>query len=242
MNSNLTKGPYSDLPIFRHIGGDIGRALQCLDASEKTYLKDEHILCLGESVEQFGVILSGNVYLYNVNSLGERNILFEMKRGDLLGGSLVFSQDNIAPYGAVCVKECTVLVLNPTQVISNHQGCHFKSLIMKNLLFLISEENKSLRNKLDMASIKSLREKIYHYLYLQASIGKQNAFTIPFVNRSDFADYLNVNVSALSRELSRMKEEDILDFYKNSFVLKRYPQVNNGKHTIETNHKTNENK
>lgn len=225
MKNFLTKNPYEDLPLFNGISGNLSGALQCLDAIEKEYEKDEHILHFGERVTQLGVLLSGNMYLYNVNSVGERNILFEVKRGDLIGGSLVFSEDNIAPYGVVCVDKCRVLVINPREVISQDVAfCQFKSRIMKNLLFMISEENKSLRNKLYMSSIKSLREKIYNYLYLQASIGKTNSFTIPFVNRSDFADYLNVNCSALSRELSRMKDEDILDFYKNSFVLKRFPQ------------------
>lgn len=225
MKKSLIREIYSDLPIFNDIGGiNIKEALKCLDASEKKYAKDEHIVDFGERVDLLRVVLSGNVYLYNVNSVGERNILFEMKRGDLIGGSLVFSEDNIAPYGAICVNDCEVLVIDPREVVSKGVPfCQFKSLIMRNLLFLISEENKSLRNKLYMTSIRSLREKIYNYLYLQASINKKNAFTIPFVNRSDFADYLNVNCSALSRELGRMKEDQILDFYKNSFVLKRYP-------------------
>ncbi|MDO4711063.1 MAG: Crp/Fnr family transcriptional regulator [Peptostreptococcaceae bacterium] len=216
---------YSDLSLFQDIDGiDIKEALKCLVASEKVYEKEEHIVDLGERIRDLVVILSGNVYLYNVDSQGERNILFEMKRGDLIGGPSVFSEDDAAPYGAVCVDRCRVLEIDPSEIISKGEPlCRFKSMIMRNLLFMISEENRSLRNKLYMTSIRSLREKIYNYLYLQASINKSNAFTIPFVNRSDLADYLNVNCSALSRELGRMKDEDILDFYKNSFILKRYP-------------------
>ncbi len=43
-------------------------------------------------------------------------------------------------------------------------------------------------------------------------------FNLPF-DRSDMAVYLGVNRSALSRELSLMKKEGIIDFYKNSFSL-----------------------
>ena len=35
------------------------------------------------------------------------------------------------------------------------------------------------------------------------------------------ADYLSVNRSAMTRELSKMKEEGILDFDKNTFLIKK---------------------
>ncbi len=225
MKEILIRNPYDDLLIFEGMdSAEILRAIQCLCAHEKHYEKEEHIIHVGERVNQLAVLLSGNVYVYNIHSTGERNILFELKRGDLIGGSLVFSKENVAPFGMMCVDKCCVLQIDPKEVLSNLLPvCPSKSRLMKNLLFLIAEENNLLRNKLYISSIKSLREKIYYYLYLQASIQKKNSFTIPFINRSDFADYLNVNCSALSRELGRMKEEDILDFYRNSFVLKRYP-------------------
>jgi len=34
------------------------------------------------------------------------------------------------------------------------------------------------------------------------------------------ADYLNVDRSALSKELGKMKKDGLLDYYKNSFELK----------------------
>lgn len=117
-------------------------------------------------------------------------------------------------------------MINPDQIKTDVEpACPFKSRIMKNLLFMISEENRSLRGKLDITAVKSLREKIFNYLYLQANIQKKSTFTIPFVNRADFADYLGVNCSALSRELGRMRDEQILDFYKNSFILKQIPKT-----------------
>lgn len=216
---------YSDLSLFCDVKEEnFSDVLACLRGMEKGYAKGDHIVQIGDCVSSLQILLSGRAYLYHVDSDGERTILFELKRGDLIGGSLIFSKDDIAPYGVLCVEHTKVLRINPDELISKGSPvCPFKSLIMKNLLYMVSEENALLRNKLYMASIKSLREKIYSYLYLQASILKTNSFTIGFVNRSDFADYLNVNCSALSRELGRMKNEGILDFYKNSFTLYRYP-------------------
>lgn len=225
MKDLLLKNPYEDLRIFRGIGdGDIFRALKCLCAVEKTYKKDDRIIRFGEAIRHLSILLSGNVYLYQLNSMGERNIISQLRRGDLIGGTLVFSENPISPYDILCVDSCTTLLIDPTQIQMDRPPlCPFKNRIMKNLLFMIAEENHILREKLDLTAVKSLREKIFTYLHLQFRIHKTHSFTIPFVNRADFADYLGVNCSALSRELGRMRDEGILDFYKNSFVLKHYP-------------------
>jgi CRP-like cAMP-binding protein len=50
------------------------------------------------------------------------------------------------------------------------------------------------------------------------SNAKSRTFTVPF-NRDDMAAFIGTNRSALSRELSRMKDEGLLDYYKNTFRL-----------------------
>ena len=224
MKKNLTSNPYSDLKIFKNMDSiNIPQALKCLNALEKKYKKDDFIIQRGEKINSIGILLRGNVYVYNINYLGERNIIFELKRGDLIGGSTVFSDYNISQYEIVCVDESEVLFINPENLMNdNNVCCSFKTIIMRNLIFMISNENKLLRDKMYMNNIKSLREKIYNYLYIQYIKNKSPKFTIPFINRLDFADYLGVNVSALSRELGRMRDEDILSFYKNSFEIKKF--------------------
>lgn len=69
-------------------------------------------------------------------------------------------------------------------------------------------------------SSKSIRGRISSYLSEQATINNSNLFSIPF-NRQELADYLNVDRSALSNELSKMQSEGLLEFYKNSFKLNK---------------------
>jgi CRP-like cAMP-binding protein len=72
--------------------------------------------------------------------------------------------------------------------------------------------------KIDILSRKSLRDRIMLYLTLQAKRKKTNDLFIPF-NREEFAAYLCVDRSALSRELGRMKEEGLIEFDKNHFRI-----------------------
>lgn len=80
------------------------------------------------------------------------------------------------------------------------------------------KNNRSMYHKLDIVSHKSLRDRILHYLSLQARKSNALAFDIPF-SGSDLADYLNVDRSALSRELQRMAEDGLIRFTKNHFEL-----------------------
>ena len=66
---------------------------------------------------------------------------------------------------------------------------------------------------------KTTREKVLSYLSEIAMKNNSNTFTIN-LNRQEMADYLSVDRSALSNELSKLRKEGILDFNKNMFKLK----------------------
>ena len=84
---------------------------------------------------------------------------------------------------------------------------------------LLAQKNVSLVQKLEHITQPSTREKILSYLSEQAMITGRNSFTIPF-NREELADYLSVDRSAMSAELSRMKDDKLLEYRKNHFILK----------------------
>ena len=65
---------------------------------------------------------------------------------------------------------------------------------------------------------KSMRDKLLSYLSEQAMINGSAHFTIPF-DRQQLADYLGVDRSALSNELSKMQKDGLISFKKNDFTL-----------------------
>ena len=67
-------------------------------------------------------------------------------------------------------------------------------------------------------SSRHIRTRIMTYLSAEAVRLGSREVVIPF-NRQQMADYLNVDRSALSRELGKMQEEGILTFRKNKFLL-----------------------
>lgn len=90
--------------------------------------------------------------------------------------------------------------------------------LLEEVVSLIADKNKELMEKMGIVSKKTLREKILAYLSIKAQQQGTRYFDIP-LGRVELADYLCANRSALTRELSKMKVEGLLDYEKNMFHL-----------------------
>lgn len=85
------------------------------------------------------------------------------------------------------------------------------------------QKNFALSHRIFCTTPKTVRERLLAYLSGQAAIHGNRSFVIP-LNRQQMADYLNVDRSALSKELGRMQAEGMIEFHKNSFLLIKLPQ------------------
>jgi ATP-dependent Lon protease len=68
-------------------------------------------------------------------------------------------------------------------------------------------------------ALEKVKERILEYLGCQIETTGKTRFSIPF-NREELADYLCINRSVLSKELSRMQEDQLISFHKNQFEIK----------------------
>ena len=86
------------------------------------------------------------------------------------------------------------------------------------MLRIVSMKNIDLTQKIEFTSKRTTREKLMAYLSAEAKKAGSNKFSIPF-NRQELADYLSVERSAMSAELSKLKNDNVLKFHKNEFEL-----------------------
>ena len=91
--------------------------------------------------------------------------------------------------------------------------------MIRNLLSDLAANNLRTNEKLTHISRRSTREKLLSYLSAEVQRQGKSSFTIPF-NRQQLADYLSVERSAMSAELSRMQKDGLLFVEKNMFTLK----------------------
>ncbi len=208
------------MPLFKGVDEkDLPDLLRCLGGYLKTFKKNEIIYLESQEIHAVGVVLSGAVHMIKEDIDGEKTLLVSIKVGEVFGESFACGSRKDARVSFVAVSPCVLLFLPFQKVMhSCSNSCVFHSRLIENTVRIMCDKNVMLMNKLEVVSKKTLRDKILCYLHIEAQHQGKNRFTIPF-GRSELAEYLCANRSALSRELSLMKKENRIDFHKNTFTL-----------------------
>ena len=127
--------------------------------------------------------------------------------------------DRLIPVSAVAAADSEIAFISLAHVLTICSNvCQFHSRIIQNLLRMIAEKNLRLNQKIDFMSQKTTKEKLLSYLFAQAKQTGSSDFSIPF-DRQALADYLGVERSAMSAELSKLRKEGKIDYYKNHFRI-----------------------
>jgi CRP-like cAMP-binding protein len=205
--------------LFEGITPDeAGGVLRCAGGRFAVYEKGDVIIGEQERVCDVGVILSGRVYAYRLDDCGKRIIISCLEAGATFGEVLSASAKGVSPF-TVTAEEAVAALFIPFKKAAFVCGksCPGHERLLLNLFDIISVKFFGLQNRINCIIRPTLREKILFYLN-GAKGGGTGSFTIPF-DRAGLADYLNAERSALSRELSQMKKEGLIDYYRNSFKV-----------------------
>nr|WP_315103527.1 Crp/Fnr family transcriptional regulator [uncultured Catonella sp.] len=210
----------SNTPLFHGVKeNEIDELLSCLGAREKSYKKNEIIFSAGSVVHEIGLIESGSVNIVVNFYWGNSNIFGHVEKG------MIFAENYAAIPGkellcdVVAAEQCEVLFLDFTKILTTcSNGCVFHQKLIHNLLHISARKSLNLSTRMLHTAPKSIRDKLLSYLSEQALINGNAHFTIPF-NRQQLADYLGVDRSALSNELSKMQKDGLISFKKNEFTL-----------------------
>ncbi|MGI6006103.1 MAG: Crp/Fnr family transcriptional regulator [Ruminococcus sp.] len=198
---------------------DFMTMLNCLGSFVRTYEKGEVLSLQGEKVRCLGMVLDGTVHMVQEDLWGGKTILACMGKGEAFGETFVCGSSMASAVTFLAGTKLKVLFLPFYRVMrSCSSSCVFHHRLIENMVTLIADKNAQLMAKVEVISKKTLREKILTYLSLQAQIHGSNYFEIP-MGRQEFAEFLCADRSALSRELSSMKADGVLDYDRNTFRL-----------------------
>lgn len=206
--------------------------LKCLSVSKKYIKKNTYLFVEEDEIHNIGIILSGTIHMIKEDALGNKTLITPMSEGDIFGETYICSSHLTSTVSFQAATNCNILFLPFEKVIKTCSNlCSYHHKLIENMMRLVAEKNLRLIKKVEVTSNKSIREKVISYLANQEQ-NKDKQIIIPF-NRTELAEYLDVNRSALTRELSKMKEEGIIDYDKNIFYLKLPGSNENGKkHTM----------
>ncbi len=207
-------------PLFDGIEPkDLNGLLQCLGAKTLSMRKNDFILREGDPAVYVGIVLHGCVQMIREDYYGNRSIIAHMTSGELFGESYAFSGVDVLPISVQADADSTIMLLECrriTQPCCN--ACAFHSKIIFNLLRLVAMKNLIFDQKIEVTSKRTTREKLIAYLLNEAKLQGSHSFTIPY-DRQALADYLEVDRSGLSAEISKLRKEKKLECVRNHFTL-----------------------
>ena len=198
---------------------EVKTMLPCLDAEQKKFKKGEIIFREGEKINAMGLVLSGSVSIESNDIWGNKSILDHISKGQVFAETYACVPNEPLMVSVVAAENTEVLFLHADRLLSVcPNSCSHHSKIIRNLLAISSQKNLSLSRRIFHTSAKSIRGRLLSYLSFQAMRHSSREFSIPF-NRQQLADYLSVDRSALSNELSKMQKEGLIKTERNHFVL-----------------------
>ena len=173
----------------------------------------------GDPARDVGVVLTGSVRLERADYWGNRSIVAHIGPGQIFAESYACADAAAMPVSVAADTEGTALLLDCRRItFTCTSACAFHSRVIRNLLRLVAEKNLVFDQKIQITSRRSTREKLLAYLYGRAKLLGCDSFTIPY-DRQELADYLEVDRSGLSAEISKLRREGVLESEKNRFRL-----------------------
>ena len=200
---------------------EVEEMLACLGAAQRHFSKGELICRTGDVVTALGMVLSGSVLIENDDLWGNTTVL------DCVGTEPATTEIYACAAGEPMMVN--VAAAGPTQVLFLDiervlrvcpHACGHHGKLVRNLLSISAQKNLNLSRKIFHTSSKSIRGRLLSYLSYQAVRSGSRSFTVPF-NRQQLADYLNVDRSALSNELGKMRRDGLIKVEKSRFELLR---------------------
>lgn len=206
--------------IFKGLTADeIEKAVEFFDAKEIKLKKGEYIYHSDDSIKKIGLVLDGSVRIEKEDYYGNSTIMTSVSKGDIFGEVYSCCHKGASGVSVVAESETKVLMLDTSRIFmcnSSKETFYYK--IMHNLINVLASKAYMLNLKIGYICKRTTREKLMSFLSQQAEEKKSNGFYINF-NRQELADFLCVDRSAMSNELSKMKKEGIIEYNKNYFKL-----------------------
>lgn len=207
-------------PLFEGIAPEDRQAmLGCVGYHLAQFHKGDIVALEGENVKHIGILLSGAVDMVKEDIWGNKTMLVRMGKDDIFGESFACGSDTLSVVTFLVSEDARILFMPFGRVMrSCAMSCEFHHRLTENMVRIIADKNRDLMRKVEVVSKRTTREKLLTYLSLQAQLQGTRYFEVP-LGRVELAEYLCVDRSAMTRELSKMKEEGLIDYDKNCFRM-----------------------
>jgi len=198
---------------------NVRKICNCLSARQRIIEKNSFVFRASDEVHSIYMILSGRLHITDEDFCGNSAIVETMEEYTLFGEAYAFAPEEQYLVNLVAAEKTMIMEMNPARLFETcPENCQCHTVLIKNVACILSRKVVALTRKLGHVTQRSIREKILSYLSRCASLAHSSSFYIPY-SRQQLADYLCVDRTSLSHELSRLHKQGIIRYRKNYFEL-----------------------
>lgn len=210
------------IPVLTSIG-----LFQCFSENElvslfrqgqyqlRKYSKNEVIHLQNEKCTSLEIVLHGAVFIQQIDFNGDLLTLCSMLAGDSIGENLLFSCNNAYPMTMTAKSETEILQISRDLILTL---CQRNESFLKSFLQSMSDKTLILAGKIKILSMKTIRQYIVDFLLYEYRL--QQCTTIRLdVSKKELAEKLGVQRPSLSRELNKMRKDDLITFDAKSITI-----------------------
>ena len=207
-------------PLFKNISEDnLLTMLSCLGAKTEIFDKKYTIMAEGTPAKYIGIVLSGSAQIIQVDYYGNRSILSSLEPSQVFAEAFAAAEIKSIPVSIVANEPSEIMFIDCTHIMHTcSNNCGFHNQLIFNLMQDIAAKTILFHQKIEIISKRSTREKLLTYLSFYSKKTGSASFDIPY-DRQELADYLEVDRSGLSAEISKLRSEGLLNSYKKHFEL-----------------------
>ena len=206
--------------IFRGMNeNEVADSLKFLQANERNFKKGATILHAGDVTDKMGLVMEGSATIESDDMWGNKTILSSVEAGQFFAETYSLLPGEPMLVNVMANEDCRILFLmiGSLKRLQNNMD-QWMIKFVSNLLMISTHKNLILSGRSFHTAPKTIRGRVMAYLNSISIQKHANEFNIPF-DRQQLADYLNLERTALSKELGKMKRDGLIDYYKNSFKI-----------------------
>ncbi|MBC5627821.1 Crp/Fnr family transcriptional regulator [Clostridium sp. NSJ-6] len=189
--------------------------------SEVSYNKGQILFQEGDACKNIGIIEAGSIQLERIYSSGKSIVLAKLSAGDVFGEALVISSTALYPATVIAKSNCKIIFINKKEIM---KLCSSNERILENFVTLLSDKVIMLNKKVKSTSLKSVKHKVVDYILEKSNVANSNVIMIN-ESKEDIAAYLGIPRPSLSRELIKLRDENIIDFDRNSITILKFHEL-----------------
>jgi len=205
-----------NLSVFKGLNKDELRNIIKYIKPIREYKESTIIFNTGDKIKYFGILLEGQIELAIEDLFGNKTILSKFSAPALFAESVLIRNIEEIPLSVISKTDTKVCFFD----YHKYKLEDTKSIkkVQHNLIYILAGKNVFMRDKLNLLSLSNTRAKIMYYLTNESRKHNSKYFDIDY-NITELAQYLNLNRSSLSRELSKLKKEGLIDYQNKTFKI-----------------------